>query len=68
MSDRPVTLGDVRNTLRSQDHRYNEYRRRVEAVVVDNEAVVIPDDLLKYGLEKDKQVEQDYARLQARTA
>ncbi len=54
MSDRPVTLGDVRNTLRSQDRRYDEYRRRVEAVVADGETAVIPDDLLKYGLEKDK--------------
>jgi hypothetical protein len=47
MSDGPVTLGDVRNTLRSQDHKYNEYRRRVEAVVADGETAVIPDDLLK---------------------
>jgi hypothetical protein len=68
MSDRPVTLGDVRNTLRSQDRRYDEYRRRVEAVVPDGATAVIPDDLLKYGLEKDRQVEQDYARLQARNA
>jgi len=68
MSARPVTLGDVRNTLRSQDHRYDEYRRRVEAVVPDGATAVIPDDLLKYGLAKDKQVEQDYARLQARNA
>jgi hypothetical protein len=68
MSERPVTLGDVRNTLRSQDRRYDEYRRRVEAVVPDGATAVIPDELLKYGLEKDKQVEQDYARLQAHHA
>ena len=37
-------------------------------MVADGETVVIPDDLLKYGLEKDKQVETDYARLQARNA
>jgi hypothetical protein len=68
MNDRPVTLGDVRNTLRSQDRRYDEYRRRVEAVVADGETAVVPDELLKYGLEKDKQVEKDYARLQAHSA
>jgi len=68
MSDRPVTLGDLRNTLRSQDHKYNDYRRRVEAVVPDGATAVIPDELLKYGLEKDRQVEKDYARLQARNA
>ena len=66
MRDRSVTLEDIRNTLRSRDRQYNEYRRRVEAVVEDGETVVIPDDLLKYGLEKDKQVEKDYARLLAR--
>jgi len=54
MSDRRVTLEGIRNTLRSQDRQYNEYRRRVEAVVADGETAVIPDDLLKYGLEKDK--------------
>jgi hypothetical protein len=52
----------------SQDRRYDEYRRRVEAVVADAETAVIPDELLKYRLEKDKQVEQEYARLQARHA
>ena len=66
MSDRPVTLEGIRNTLRSQDRQYNEYRRRVEAVVEDGETVVIPDDLLEYGQEMDKVVEKDYARLQAR--
>jgi hypothetical protein len=66
MRDRSVTLEDIRNTLRSRDRQYNEYRRRVEAVVENGETVVIPDDLLEYGQEIDKVVEKDYARLLAR--
>ena len=65
MRDRSVTLEGIRNTLRSQDRQYNEYRRRVEAVVENGETVVIPDDLLEYGQEIDKVVEKDYARLLA---
>ena len=65
MRDRSVTLEDIRNTLRSRDRQYNEYRRRVEAVVENGETVVIPDDLLEYGQEIDKVVEKDYARLLA---
>jgi len=66
MRNRPVTLEDIRNTLRSRDRQYNEYRRWVEAVVENGETVVIPDDLLEYGQEIDKVVEKDYARLLAR--
>ncbi len=66
MRDRSVTLEDIRNTLRSRDRQYNEYRRRVEAVVENGETVVIPDDLIEYGQEMDKVVEKDYARLLAR--
>ena len=66
MSDRSVTLEGITNTLRLQDRQYNEYRRRVEALVEDGETVVIPDDLIEYGQEMDKVVEKDYARLLAR--